>query len=116
MIRRVCLVETLAASLSSYGEQADETTLRRLFRQMRQQWWQEKDVSLWQWLGELVEKAGAAGEGRGFRQTGSPVLSDRMWPLASGLPAWEFRSTSGQVSDLQASEFRPVRQASLFPT
>jgi len=68
-----------------------------------------------------VEKAGAAGEGPGFQQTGSAVLLDRMWPLSSRLPVWEFRSTSGQVSDsqvsdLQVSEFRPVRQASLFPT
>jgi hypothetical protein len=111
MIRRVCLVETLAASLSSYGEQADETTLRRLSRQLKQQWWQAQDVKLWPWLGELVEKAVAAGEGRGLRQTGSAVLSDGIWPLGSGLPAWEFRSTSGQVSD-----FPPARPASLSLT
>jgi len=104
MIRRVCLVETLADSLSSYGEQADETTLRRLSRQLKQQWWRAEDVQLWQWLGELVEKAVAAGEGPGLRQTGSAVLSDGIWPLGSGLPAWEFRSTSGQVSD-----FHPAR-------
>jgi len=116
MIRRVYLVERLAAGAASCGEGADETTLRRLFRQMKQQWWRAEDVKLWQWLGELLEKAGTAGEGRGFRQTGSAVLSDGIWPLASGLPAWEFRFTSGQVSDLQVSEFRPVRQASLFPT
>jgi hypothetical protein len=107
MIRRVYLVETLATSVASCGEQADETTLRRLFRQMKQQWWRAEDVKLWQWLGELVEKAGVAGEGPGFRQTGSAVLSDRIWPLRSGLPAWEFRSTSGQVSD-----FPPARLAS----
>ena len=95
MIRRVYLVETLAASLSSCGEQADETTLLRLFRQMKQRWWLAEDVKLWQWLGELVEKAVAAGEGPGFRQTGSAVLSDEIWSLGSGLPAWELRSTSG---------------------
>jgi hypothetical protein len=116
MIRRVYLVERLAAGAASCGEGADGATLRRLFRQLRQQWWRAEDVKLWQWLGELVEKAGVAGEGRGFRQTGSAVLSDRMWPLSSRLPVWEFRPTSGQGSDLQASEFRPVRQASLFPT
>jgi hypothetical protein len=116
MIRRLYLVERLTASLASCGEQADETTLRRLSRQLKQQWWRAEDVKLWPWLSELVEKAVAAGEGPGFRQTGSAVLSDRIWPLSSGLPAWEFRSTSGQVSDLQVSEFRPVRQASLFPT
>jgi hypothetical protein len=99
MIRRVYLVERLAAGAASCGEHADETTLRRLLRQLKQQWWQPEDVRLWPWVGELVEKAGAAGEGRGLRQTGSEVLSDGIWPLASGLPAWEFRSTSGQVSD-----------------
>jgi hypothetical protein len=99
MIRRVYLVERLAADAASCGEQADETTLRRLLRQMKQQWWRAEDVKLWAWLGELVEKAGVAGEGPGFRQTGSAVLSDGIWPLGSGLPAWEFRSTSGQVSD-----------------
>jgi hypothetical protein len=111
MIRRVCLVETLAASLSSCGEQADETTLRRLSRQLKQQWWHAQDVKLWQWLGELVEEAVAAGEGRGLRRTVSAVLSDRIWPLRSGLPAWEFRPTSGQVSD-----FPPARPASLSLT
>jgi len=95
MIRRVYLVERLAASLSSCGEQADETTLRRLLRLLKQQWWRAEDVKLWQWLGELVEKAGSAGEGRGFRRTGSAVLSDGIWPLSSGLPAWKSRSTSG---------------------
>jgi hypothetical protein len=95
MIRRVYLVERLAASLSSCGEQADETTLRRLLRLLKQQWWRAEDVKLWQWLGELVEKAGSAGEGRGFRRTGSAVLSDGIWPLRSGLPAWKSRSTSG---------------------
>jgi hypothetical protein len=95
MIRRLYLVEMLAAGVASCGEHADETTLRRLLRQLKQQWWQAGDVRLWQWLGELVEKAGAAGEGPGFRQTGSAVLSDGIWPLGSGLPAWEFRSTSG---------------------
>jgi hypothetical protein len=99
MIRRLYLVERLAADLSSCGEHADETTLRRLLRQLKQQWWRAEDVKLWPWLGELVEKAGAAGEGPGLRQTGSAVLSDGIWPLDSGLPAWEFRSTSGQVSD-----------------
>jgi len=89
MIRRVYLVERLAAGAASCGEQADETTLRRLLRQLKQQWWQAEDVKLWQWLGELVEKAVAAGEGPGFRQTGSAVLSDEIWPLDSGLPAWE---------------------------
>jgi len=116
MIRRVYLVERLAAGVASCGEQADETTLRRLSRQLKQQWWRAEDMKLWQWLDELVEKAGAAGEGSNFRQTGSAVLSDGIWPLASGLPAWEFRSTSGQVSDLQVSESRPVREVSLFPT
>jgi hypothetical protein len=111
MIRRVYLVERLAASLSSCGEDADETTLRRLFRQLKQQWWRAKDVKLWQWLGELLEKAGVAGEGPGFRQTGSAVLSDGIWPLSSRLPAWEFRSTSEQVSD-----FPPARPASLSQT
>ncbi|QUV83582.1 hypothetical protein J8C01_13025 [Chloracidobacterium sp. D] len=111
MIRRVYLVERLAASLSSCGEQADETTLQRLLRHLKQQWWRAEDVKLWQWLGELVEKAGAAGEGPGFRQTGSAVLSDGIWPLSSGLPAWELRSTSGQVSD-----FPPARPASLSLT
>jgi hypothetical protein len=113
MIRRVYLVERLAASVAFYGEQADEATLRRLFRLMKQQWWQPEDVRLWQWLGELVEKAGAAGagEGRDFRQTGSAVLSDRIWPLSSGLPAWKSRSTSGQVSD-----FHPARPDSLSLT
>jgi len=108
MIRRVYLAERLAASLSSCGEQADETTLRRLFRQLKQQWWRVEDVKLWQWVGELVEKAVASGEGPGFQQTGSAVLSDRMWPLASGLPAWKSRSTSGQVSDFPpAHPFSP---------
>jgi hypothetical protein len=121
MIRRVCLVESLAASLASCGEGADGATLRRLFRLMKQQCWRAEDVKLWQWLSELVEKAGAAGEGPGFQQTGSAVLLDRIWPLSSRLPVWESRSTSGQVSDsqvsdLQVSEFRSVRQASLFPT
>jgi hypothetical protein len=111
LIRRVYLVERLAASTASCGEGADETTLRRLFRQMKQQWWQAEDVKLWQWLGELVEKAVAAGDDPRFRQTGSPFLSDRMWPLASGLPAWEFPSTSGQVSD-----FHPARPDSLSLT
>jgi len=111
MIRRVYLVERLAAGLSSCGEQADETTLRRLSRQIKQQWSQAEDVKLWQWLGELLEKAGVAGEGRSFRQTGSAVLSDRIWPLGSGLPAWESRSTPGQVSD-----FPPARPASLSLT
>jgi len=111
MIRRVYLVERLAAGLSSCGEQADETTLRRLLRQMKQQWWRAEDVKLWQWLDELVEKAGAAGEGPGSRQTGSAALSDGIWPLASGLLAWEFRSTSGQVSD-----FHPARPVSLSMT
>jgi hypothetical protein len=111
MIRRVYLVERLAAGVASCGEQADETTLRRLSRQLKQQWWRAEDVKLWQWLDELVEKAGAAGEGQGFRQTGSAVLSDGIWPLDSGLPAWEFRSTSGQVSD-----FHPARQSSLSLT
>jgi hypothetical protein len=95
MIRRLYLVETLAAGTASCGEQADETTLWRLLRHLKQQWWQAEDVKLWQWLGELVEKAVAAGEGPGLRQTGSAVLSDGIWPLGSGLPAWEFRSTSG---------------------
>jgi hypothetical protein len=108
MIRRVYLVERLTASLSSCGEQADETTLRRLSRQLKQQWWRAEDVELWEWLGELVEKAGAAGEGAGLQQTGSAVLSDGIWPLRSGLPAWESRPTSGQVSD-----FPPARPASL---
>jgi len=103
MIRRMYLVERLAADTASCGEQADETTLRRLSRHLKQQWWQPEDVRLWQWLGELVEKAGAAGEGPGFRQTGSAVLSDGIWPLGSGLPAWEFRSTSGQVSDFHSA-------------
>jgi len=107
MIRRVYLVERLAAGVASCGEHADETTLRRLLRLLKQQWWRAEDVKLWQWFGELVEKAVAAGEGRGFRQTGSTVLSDGIWPLGSGLPAWEFRSTSGQVSD-----FHPARPAS----
>ena len=89
MIRRVYLVERLAAGVASCGEGADGATLRRLFRQMKQQWWRAEDVRLWQWLDELVEKAGAAGEGPGFRQTGSTVLSDGIWPLGSGLPAWE---------------------------
>jgi hypothetical protein len=109
MIRRVYWVERLAASVASCGEGADGATLRWLYRDMKRQWWRAEDVKLWQWLDELVEKAGAAGEGPGFRQTGSAVLSDRIWPLGSGLPAWEFRSTSGQVSD-----FHPARQASLF--
>jgi hypothetical protein len=95
MIRRVYLVETLAAGVASCGEGADGATLRRLFRLLQQQWWRAEDVRLWQWLGELVEKAGAACEGPGFRQTGSAVLSDEIWPLGSGLQAWEFRSTSG---------------------
>jgi hypothetical protein len=60
-----------------------------LLRLLKQQWWRAEDVKLWQWLGELVEKAVAAGEGPGFRQTGSAVLSDEIWPLDSGLPAWE---------------------------
>jgi hypothetical protein len=107
MIRRVYLVERLAAGAASCGEHADETTLRRLLRHLKQQWWRAEDVKLWQWLGELVKKAGAAGEGSDSRQTGSAVLSDGMWPLGSGLPAWEFRSTSGQVSD-----FHPARPAS----
>jgi len=111
MIRRVYLVERLAASVAFYGEQADETTLRRLSRLMQQQWWQPEDVRLWPWLGELVKKAGAAGEGPGFRRTGSAVLSDGIWPLDSGLPAWELRSTSGQGSD-----FHPARPASLSLT
>jgi hypothetical protein len=111
MIRRVYLVERLAASLSSCEEQADETTLRRLFRQMKQQWWQAQDVKLWQWVGELVGKAVAAGEGPRFRQTGPAALSNGIWPLSSGLPAWEFRSTSGQVSD-----FHPPRPVSLSLT
>jgi len=102
LIRRLYLVERLAAGAASCGEGADETTLRRLLRQMKQQWWQAEDVKLWQWLGELLKKAGAAGEGPGFRQTGSAVLSDGIWPLGSGLPAWELRSTSGQVSDRHA--------------
>jgi hypothetical protein len=89
MIRRVYLVERLAAGVASCGEQADETTLRRLLRLLKQQWWRAEDVELWQWLGELVEKAVAAGEGPGFRQTGSPVPSDGIWPLGSELPAWE---------------------------
>jgi hypothetical protein len=108
MIRRVYLVERLAADAAFCGESADETTLRRLFRLMKQQWWRAEDVRLWQWVGELVEKAGAAGEGPGFRQTGSAVLSDGIWPLGSGLTAWELRSTSEQVSD-----FHPARPASL---
>jgi len=99
IIRRLYLVERLAASVAFYGEQADETTLRRLFRQLKQQWWRAEDVKLWPWLGELVEKAVAAGEGPGFRRTGSAVLSNRIWPLGSGLPAWKSRSNSGQVSD-----------------
>jgi hypothetical protein len=111
MIRRVYLVERLAADLSSCGEQADATTLRRLLRQMKQQWWRAEDVKLWPWLGELVEKAGAAGEGPGFRRTGSAVLSDGIWTLDSGLPAWELRSTSRQVSD-----FPPARPDSLSLT
>jgi len=111
MIRRVYLVERLAAGVASCGEQADETTLRRLFRQLKQQWWRAEDVKLWAWLDELVEKAGTAGEGRGFRRTGSAVLSDRIWSLGSGLPAWELRSTSGQLSD-----FHPARPASLSLT
>jgi hypothetical protein len=111
LIRRVYLVERLAAGTASCGEGADETTLRRLFRQLKQQWWRAEDVKLWQWVGELLEKAGVAGEGRGFRQTGSAVLSDGIWPLDSGLPAWKSRSTSGQVSD-----FHPARPASLSLT
>jgi len=107
MIRRVYLVERLAAGAASCGEQADATTLRRLFRQLKQQWWRAEDVRLWQWLGELAEKAGAAGEGEGFRRTGSAVLSDKIWTLSSRLPAWESRSTSGQVSD-----FHPARPLS----
>jgi len=95
MIRRVYLVEMLAAGVASCGEGADGATLRRLFRLMQQQWWRAEDVKLWQWLDDLVEKAGAAGEGPGLRQTGSAVLSDGIWPLSSGLPAWELRSTSG---------------------
>jgi len=89
MIRRLYLVERLAAGVASCGEQADETTLRRLFRQLKQQWWRAEDVRLWPWLGELVEKAVAAGEGPDFRQTGSVVLSDGIWLLGSGLPTWE---------------------------
>jgi hypothetical protein len=111
MIRRVYLVERLADGVASCGEQADATTLRRLLRLMKQQWWRAEDVKLWQWLGELVGKAIAAGEGPGPRQTGSAVLLDRMWPLSSGLPGWKSRSNSGQVSD-----FHPARPASLFMT
>ena len=108
MIRRLYLVERLAAGIASCGEQADGTTLWRLSRQLKQQWWQAEDVKLWQWVGELVEKAVAAGEGPGFRQTGSAVLSDGIWPLDSGLPAWELRSTPAQVSDFHpAHPFSP---------
>jgi hypothetical protein len=111
MIRRLYLVERLAATIASYGEQADEATLWRLSRQLKQQCWRGEDVRLWQWSGELLEKAGVAGEGPGFRQTGSAVLSDGIWLLGSGLPAWEFRPTPGQVSDLH-----PARPASLSLT
>jgi hypothetical protein len=111
MIRRLYLVERLAAGAAFCGEGADETTLRRLLRQMKQQWWRAEDVKLWQWLDELLEKAGVAGEGPGLRKTGSAVLSDGIWPLSSRLPAWEFRSTSEQVSD-----FPPARPASLSLT
>jgi hypothetical protein len=91
MIRRVYLVERLAAGVASCGEGADETTLRRLFRQLKQQWWRAEDVKLWQWLGELVEKAGATGQEPGFRLVNSQasLSSARMWTSGARLPTWE---------------------------
>jgi hypothetical protein len=91
MIRRVYLVERLAAGIASCGEGADETTLRRLFRQMKQQWWRAEDVQLWQWLGELVEKAGATGREPGFRLVSSQasLSSAGMCPSGARLPTWE---------------------------
>jgi G:T-mismatch repair DNA endonuclease (very short patch repair protein) len=91
MIRRVYLVERLAASLASCGEGADGATLRRLFRQLKQQCWRAEDVKLWQWLSELVEKAGATGQEPGFRLVSSQasLSSAGMCPSGARLPTWE---------------------------
>ena len=91
MIRRVYLVERLAAGTAPCGKGADETTLRRLSRQLKQQWWRAEDVKLWAWLGELVEKAGATGQEPGFRLVSSQasLSSTGMWPSGTRLPTWE---------------------------
>jgi len=91
LLRRVFLVETLSTALASCGEHADETTLRRLFRQLKQQWWRAEDVRLWQWLGELVKKAGATGQEPGFRLVSSQasLSSTGMRPSGARLPTWE---------------------------
>jgi hypothetical protein len=91
MIRRVYLVERLAAGIASCGEQADETTLRRLFRQLKQQWWRAEDVKLWQWLGNMVNKVGAAGKTSPFEWVGAQERSGFNPPSVSSFrqPGWE---------------------------
>ena len=91
MIRRVYLVERLAAGVASCGEHADETTLRRLFRQLKQQWWRAEDVKLWQWLGNMVNKAAAAGETSPFEWVGAQERSglNSPWVLSFRQPGWE---------------------------
>jgi hypothetical protein len=100
MIRRVYLVETLAAGLSFCGEQADETTLRRLLRQLKQKWWRAEDMKLWHWLGELVGKAGATGQEPGFQLVSSQasLSSAGMWPSGARLPTWELLPKPGCAS------------------
>ena len=102
MIRRVYLAETLAASLASCAEQADETTLRRLFRQMKQQWWRAEDVKLWQWLESMVNKAAAAGETSLFEWVGARERSglNPSWVLSFRQPVWE---SSSDATSLDAT-------------
>jgi len=119
MIRRVYLVERLAADVASCGEQADETTLRRLFRQLKQQWWRAEDMKLWQWLENMVSKAAAAGETLPFEWVGArersgfnpPSVSSfrrpgwESWPDATSLDATSSDATSSGA--LRAHPFSP---------
>jgi hypothetical protein len=119
LLWRVFLVETLSTALASCGEQADETTLRRLFRLMKQQWWRAEDVKLWQWLESMVNKAAAAGETSPFEWVGArersgfnpPSVSSfrrtgwESWPDATSLDATSSNATSSGA--LRAHPFSP---------
>jgi len=109
MIRRVYLVETLAASVASCGEQADETTLRWLFRQLKQQWWRAEDVKLWQWLESMVNKAAAAGETSPFEWGGARERSgwNPSWVLSFRQPGWESSPDATSSGTLRVHPFSP---------
>jgi hypothetical protein len=119
MIRRLYLVERLAAGAASCGEQADATTLRRLLRLMKQQWWRAEDVKLWQWLDSMVSKAAAASETSPFEWVGVRERSGfnplsvssfrrtgwESWPDATSLDATSSDATSSGA--LRAHPFSP---------